>query len=213
MDRSLASGEKPLRPVATLPLVGGNLALDFANTAGWHARPERDRVEHLNDYVDLIAWSITAKVLAPKQAAALLRAASREAAAARRVLTTARTWREAIYRMFAATAHQRTPSSADLDVIWQCRIRALRAGAPTWSHDAMTMDWPETPHDLYRPVYPVLIAATELLESGQLDRLRQCGNNPCGWLFLDRSRNGSRRWCSTADCGNLTRVRRFRARQ
>ncbi|MEO5797978.1 MAG: CGNR zinc finger domain-containing protein [Gemmatimonadales bacterium] len=213
MDRSLDSDDESRRTVATLPLVGGHIALDFANTAGWHAGPEHNRVEHLHDYADVIAWSLHVTVLSPKQATVLLRTANQEPAAAREALTKARTWREAIYRVFAATTHPRTPAAADLDAIWQGRIRALRAGTPTWSRHAMTVAWPEKPHDLLRPLYPVLIAAAELLESGQLDRLRQCGNDPCGWLFLDRTKNRSRRWCSTAECGNLTRVRRFRARQ
>lgn len=43
-------------------------------------------------------------------------------------------------------------------------------------------------------------------------RLRACGNRRCGWLFVDRSANGRRRWCDPKACGNRMKVRRFRAR-
>ncbi|MGH7627153.1 MAG: CGNR zinc finger domain-containing protein, partial [Gemmatimonadaceae bacterium] len=58
-----------------------------------------------------------------------------------------------------------------------------------------------------------LMDAVDLLRSDDVHRIRQCANDPCGWLFLDRSRNGSRRWCSSAECGNEMRVRHFRERQ
>jgi hypothetical protein len=43
-------------------------------------------------------------------------------------------------------------------------------------------------------------------------RLRACRNRHCGWLFVDRSSNGRRRWCDPNACGNRMKVRRFRAR-
>lgn len=43
-------------------------------------------------------------------------------------------------------------------------------------------------------------------------RLRACGNRRCGWLFVDRSANGRRRWCDPKACGNRMKVRRYRAR-
>ena len=43
--------------------------------------------------------------------------------------------------------------------------------------------------------------------------VRVCEGNGCGWLFLDQTRNGSRRWCSSGDCGRRERVRRHRARR
>ncbi|GAB2565319.1 CGNR zinc finger domain-containing protein [Kribbella endophytica] len=56
------------------------------------------------------------------------------------------------------------------------------------------------------------LAALRLLADEDLSRLRQCQDNDCGWLFLDRSKNGSRRWCSSADCGNRARAKRHYAR-
>jgi predicted RNA-binding Zn ribbon-like protein len=56
-------------------------------------------------------------------------------------------------------------------------------------------------------------SAAELLTSDSLPRVRQCGGLNCGWLFLDTTRNRSRRWCDMKDCGNRAKVRRYRQRQ
>jgi predicted RNA-binding Zn ribbon-like protein len=52
------------------------------------------------------------------------------------------------------------------------------------------------------------VHAWQLLQRDAAGRLRECRDDSCGWLFLDRSRNGSRVWCSSADCGNRSRARR-----
>ena len=63
------------------------------------------------------------------------------------------------------------------------------------------------PHELTDPLRPIVHAAVELLTGGPLDRLKTCGN--CRWLFLDQSRNHSRRWCSMDECGIQMKHARF----
>lgn len=53
---------------------------------------------------------------------------------------------------------------------------------------------------------PVAAAAAELLAQGDRSRLRQCAAEGCGRWFYDVSRNGRRRWCSMARCGNRAKV-------
>jgi len=196
--------------IADLARVGGHLALDFANTAGWHASPERD--EHLQRYEDVLAWAAAAGTLTARERSTLAREAARRPRDAAKALARTIDLREAVYRAFAALAHGHAPSPADLASLHAARHAALADAEPVWQSGRLTLRWSERGADLLRPVHPVMLAAADLLASGELSRLRQCGNHPCGWLFLDRSRNGSRRWCSSEDCGNTTRVRRFRAR-
>ncbi|HEX7048797.1 MAG TPA: CGNR zinc finger domain-containing protein [Longimicrobiales bacterium] len=192
--------------------IGGHIALDFANTVSDHAS-ESPR-ERLTGYADLVAWARRTGSLSAADARALEREARRHPERAARALETTITLREAVYRVFSALAHHRTPDSDDLAMLHAARVRALEAAEPEWQQDrGLVLRWPNSPVDLARPLHPILLAACELLESPDLERLRQCGNPPCGWLFIDRSRNGSRRWCSSADCGNLSRVRRFRRRR
>jgi len=72
--------------------------------------------------------------------------------------------------------------------------------------------WPANPDALDQVLWPVVRSAAELLTGDELPRVAQCAGELCGWLFLDTTRNRSRRWCDMADCGNLAKVRRFRRR-
>ena len=83
---------------------------------------------------------------------------------------------------------------------------SARDGGFAWAAGA-----PGTP--LRRPLWPVLWSAADLLTSDRLARVRSCGDPRCGWLFLDTSRNRSRRWCDMADCGNRAKARRHYARR
>ncbi len=193
-----------------IELIGGHPALDFANTAGNHE--SEDRSEWLRDFGEVTGWARHAGLLDEELERALdVRAAARpdEAHEAWRGIVS---YREAVYRTFAAVAQGRTPAETDLATLHRMRVAALEAARPVWE-DAASLRWDRGERDFLRPVHPVAVSVFELLGSPELARLKQCGNHPCGWLFLDRSRNGSRRWCSSGDCGNLTRVRRYRARR
>ncbi|HSE46077.1 MAG TPA: ABATE domain-containing protein [Gemmatimonadales bacterium] len=197
---------------ATLALISGHLALDFANTAGWHASDHRN--EWLNDYGDFIAWSRHAAGLPGKEATTLLQLAGKYPGRTQQAFEKVLQLREADYRVFAALSQGRLPAQADLDQLHTARIAALEAAHFTPGPDGRpVLGWAPDSTDLLRPLQPVMVAATDLLGADDLKRLRQCGNHPCGWLFLDRSRNRSRRWCSSSECGNATRVRRFRAKR
>jgi predicted RNA-binding Zn ribbon-like protein len=194
-----------------IAMIGGHLALDFANTAGWHASAHR--IEHLRDYGEVTAWAQRAGAVSARAAAGLRRRAAQRPRDAARALRRARVLREVIYRVFAAIAQHRRPPAEDLARLHTAQATALRKGAPHWGGSGITIHWPEDPSDLERPLYPIALAAGALVASPPLGRLRQCGNHPCGWLFIDTSRSGTRRWCSTEECGNISRVRRFRARR
>jgi predicted RNA-binding Zn ribbon-like protein len=56
---------------------------------------------------------------------------------------------------------------------------------------------------------PLIRSAADLLVSDELKRVKRCGDPACGWLFLDTSRNKSRRWCDMSDCGNRAKASRF----
>ena len=62
-------------------------------------------------------------------------------------------------------------------------------------------------------LWPVARSAADLLTSDDLGRVRECAGERCNWLFIDRSKNHSRRWCDMQDCGNVAKVRRYRSRK
>lgn len=195
----------------TLQLLGGRPSLDFANTADWHASDQP--VEFLTSYSDLVAWSQRAGILTDHQAQRLLKEAARRPADATTALRRAIALREAIYRIFSAISHGRSPQAADLATFNAELSGALAQSRIVPTAEGFTWDWVGAEDTLDRMLWPVVHDAAALLTSEELDRVRECADDRCGWLFLDTSRNRSRRWCSMKDCGNRAKARRHYERK
>ena len=203
-----------------MKLVGGDPCLDFVNTVGGRltsgatsATRSVVRDDKLRSYDDLLAWARHAALLSEKRARKLVRVARRRPREASRVLSHAVSTREALHRVLASLMRGRLPPARDLARL-NVELAALR-GRERLVAGASALHWePAEPGSrLDSVLWPVWRAAAALLTSGDASRLRQCGGEECGWLFLDRSRNRSRRWCTMEDCGNVSKVRRFRQRR
>ncbi|HEX5502477.1 MAG TPA: ABATE domain-containing protein [Thermomicrobiales bacterium] len=202
VDKSTAATPDP-------PGVG--LCLDFANTVSPHGGADVN--EHLHAYADLLAWGRRAGVLTAEGERGLAAVAARRPAEAAAVLVGAIALREAIYRVFSAVAGGRAPAGADLATLNDALARAsahLRvvpaAGGFAWA-------WAGADDALDRVLWPVARSAADLLTSARLDRVRECAGEDCNWLFLDLSRNRSRRWCDMKECGNRAKARRHYRRK
>jgi len=79
--------------------------------------------------------------------------------------------------------------------------------------DGVAWDWHEADGALELPIWIVARSASTLLVSQGLRRVRECAGEKCDWLFLDASRNRSRRWCDMAACGNRAKAQRNYARR
>jgi predicted RNA-binding Zn ribbon-like protein len=203
--------------VATMKLVGGDPCLDFVNTVGGRvpaagAAPARVRDDKLRSYHDLVAFGLHAGLLDVLNGRRLLRRARTRPREATAALRRARAFREALYRTLQALALGREPAPGDLasinTEIAATRAREVLAGG----REGLRWEWRGTER-LESPLWPVVRAAAALLPSAGRVKVGQCGGEDCGWLFLDRSRNRRRQWCTMEDCGNLAKVRRFRERQ
>jgi predicted RNA-binding Zn ribbon-like protein len=196
---------------STLKLLGGRLSLDFVNTADWHASDHP--VEFLTSYSDLVAWSQHVGILTDHQAQRLLKQAARRPGDASAVLERAITLREAIYRIFSAISRGPPPQAADLATFNVELSGALAQSRIVSTAEGFTWDWADAEDALDWMLWPVAHDAAGLLTSEELDRVGQCADDRCGWLFLDTSRNRSRRWCSMEACGNRAKVRRHYERK
>ena len=195
------------RAVSTVPLEGGHLALDFVNTiGGLRVDPPSPADELLDSYEDLVVWCVRLGVIAEPDGKALVRAARADEDAARRVLRRAKQLRELVYAIFRPLAEGGEPPADLLDELRDAERSALATARLTPADGAMRWTWPP-PRELADPLRLITHAAVELLTSGPLDHLKVCGN--CRWLFLDQSRNHSRRWCSMDECGTQMKQRRF----
>jgi len=192
----------------------GALCLDFANTVAWHASEQPE--DRLDSYLDLVRWGEGAGILTPGRAAKLRQVAREEAGAAAATFAEAVRLREALYRIFAAVADEDEVAGADLDLLNDHLARALSHLKVVPAAPAFSWAWQERSHDLHQILWPVARSAANLLTGDRdtLDRVGQCADDRgCGYLFVDSSRNRSRRWCSMESCGNRAKVHRHYLRQ
>jgi len=196
-------------------LRGGDASLDFVNTLGWRLT-DRPR-EYLRSYEDLLDWGRQAGLLALEETEDLFRQATLDPEGARQTLSRALALREEIHRLISAHVAGESQDENDLSALNRelsialSHLRLMPAdGAYSWSWD-QSEDQGKTPLD--SPLWPVAQSAAELLTSEKLGRVKLCAGEGCGWIFLDESRNSSRRWCDSRDCGNRERVRRHLARK
>lgn len=135
--------------------------------------------------------------------------AARESAQAGQKLRRVIELREAIYRTFTAIAQGGIARQDDLDLIADFANEALQHRSLSAAEGGYRWEWrAEGKNSLARVVWPLAQAAAELLTSKELRVVRLCEAPDCQWLFLDRSRNRSRRWCDMAACGNRAKARR-----
>jgi predicted RNA-binding Zn ribbon-like protein len=187
--------------------VGGALCLDFVNTVGGHRQGEPK--ETLQTYVDFADWAAVGGVVTKSASAQLKEMASSNEARAARVLADAKRLRETMYEVFVAMADGRKAPASEIAVLSAAMSEAHAHLQLRASGSGYHLVWP-APSDLRAPLWPIVKSAVDLLISGET-RLRECASETCGWLFVDESKNHSRRWCSMRDCGNRAKVRRFRA--
>jgi predicted RNA-binding Zn ribbon-like protein len=190
-------------------LIGGRPCLDFANTMGGDAL--HDPHEYLDSYEDLILFAKMAELVPPDRARALLARARREPEQAAATLEDARQLRGAIFRVFFALSHERKPAADDLARINDMLARALAHRRVVQRGGSFELGWDDGGDPLDRPLWPVAVSAAELLADEDRPPVRVCcfsAERRCTWLFVDASRNRSRRWCSMRDCGNRAKARR-----
>ena len=191
-----------------LDLLGGELCLDFANTVEYRLSDHTH--EFLNSHRDLVLWSQHAGVLTDGQAERLLQEARRRPEEADAVLGRAIGLRETIYRIFTAAIGGCSPDSASLETLNVFLAQALAQLRVVSAGEGFAWDWAGNGQDdqsLDRMLWPIVQSAADLLTSDELSRVKQCAG--CGWLFVDRSRNHSRRWCDMRVCGNRAKARRY----
>ena len=187
---------------------GETLCLDFANTVEPRFRP--DGHDWIDSYGDLVRWARHAGVLTQRQEYTLIDLASQRPRSARKAFASAIALREAIYRTFSALVDRSAPDRDDLDLLRDGYADASRHQRLTFERGRAHIAWDACDDELDQITWPIARDAFELLTSGSLDRIKRCPpeQGGCAWLFIDGSKNRSRRWCSMRECGNKVKSRR-----
>jgi predicted RNA-binding Zn ribbon-like protein len=187
-------------------LLPPQLGLDFANTL--NSRLTAQPRELLNNYADLVSWSRQAGILTAREAEHLARQAACRPIEAASVREHAVAWREALYRIFSAVAGGRSPPAADLEALNAILSDAFASLRIVATGSGFTWAWSGLEDALDRVLWPMALSVAKLLTSSALKAVRECAAPNCGWLFLDTTRNRSRRWCDMKVCGNRAKARR-----
>jgi predicted RNA-binding Zn ribbon-like protein len=196
-----------IRTLETLELVGGALCLDFVNTINSRRNPEHD---YLLQYSDLVEWGTKLSIISTPQNIQLQKRARQNIHEAENALVAARTLRDLLYHLFSNAAKGSEPEKKDLEVFSVFYGESISRGqfVRQETHYGTTWRFDEA---LESVLWPVIHSAGELLLSEELAQVKECPG--CGWLFLDTSKNQSRRWCSMNTCGARDKMRRYHKRQ
>jgi len=190
--------------ISKLPFLGGNLSLDFVNTV--HDRHEDPLHDLLQNYWDLVTWVHVADAINDSQKESLLQAGRENQRKADQIYKDSLQLREAFYDFVVNMGSRVEISLARMQLINHWLSRAFSNLELTQSDNRFVLDWKEENFGLESVLWPIIKSFAELITTDEPNRIKQCSN--CGYLFLDSSKNKSRRWCSMEICGNRVKARR-----
>ena len=186
--------------IAEVEFAGEALCLDFVNTTGnRHSDTPRERLVDLGSWVTFL----TRADVFPGQSVVL---AEDPDTFAGRELPRLRGFREVLFRIFEASRVGETPAESDLRAFERVAVRVTRARHLRWSDGGFHRDWISDEVSTATGVLRIAESALQVLSSSDRTKLKQCGE--CDWLFLDLSKNNSRRWCRKT-CGDRVKARRY----
>ena len=197
----------PKRNAGSLKLLGGRVCLDFVNTLDWRGTDTPQ--EFLNTFDDLVSWSRYAGICSQPETRKLYKMSEQSEAEAKKVLNRARKLREAIYRLFTAGIANQKPLNEDLAIFNKHLSQSMKDSQITPTKEGYAWDITGNRTRLDWILNPIIRSAAEILVSDERNKVKACADSACGWLFIDVSRNRSRRWCDMQDCGNRAKASRF----
>ena len=199
------------RNVANMELVGGRPVVDFVNTLSDRALAHP--LERLASYDDLALWCVREELIDQTEQARLQRLAAAHPRRAAAALAEARKLRELLFLLFDASADGRVPPPEARTELNQWLLEAATHRRLEPADGGLRWLWFRGDDDLDWMLWPLAWSAAELLGSDALGRLKECAQEDCRWLFLDLSKNRSRRWCSMEQCGNRAKAKRHYERR
>lgn len=190
--------------MAKFNYIAGDNTLDLLNTVGWRLS-DSDREERIVSYADVLLWCEETELISAEEAKKLTSTAQAASDLAEDERLEFLALREAAYTMLI----ERDDSAAKA-VAEQYRT-AIDAASFTLSQAGW--DWHDAQLTLASPRHRIARALIRLLDGSDLERLHQCEDAKCGWVYFDTSPRHNRRWCNARDCGDRNRARSYYARK
>ena len=205
-----------------LRIVGGHPALDLVNTVTPRVPGRLDVYDFLRWPAELLAWSLRIELVDPAEGEAIAAVWQSAPDLAAKALRATGEIREAAYRVLAPRAAYAVPVPTETGQESTYELLMLRWAAAAARSMLVAKAAGPGVADLRVGTAPALMipdrlvfATVDLVRSVELRLLRTCpvDEGGCGWLFLDRSRNRSRRWCAMEDCGTRAKIRKLSERR
>jgi len=190
-------------------LIAGHPALDLINTLDWRFREEPPPEELLNDFDDLAHFVEQSGLMSNVQVRRMLRNVSANKGG--QVIESVRELREAAARVLYAVLDGKDPSASSVKLLERYFREARESQHLHWNGNKLAWELTQSPAPAELLLWLLSLRAAELMTSDEMHSLRECGNAECRWLFLDTSKNHTRRWCDMKICGNRMKARRFKA--
>jgi predicted RNA-binding Zn ribbon-like protein len=202
---------KTLKLSLNLDLKSGHPALEFTNTVNNHA--SENPGETLFNYDDLLSWTKKVGLLSEKQVQRLTRRAANRPTEATETFAKSVELREALYRVFVTQTKGKPPVDEDLGILNSILANLTNGAQLVHNAGRFEWQWKFEEDRLEAPLAILALSAVDLMTSENYQWLGQCADEDgCGWLFVDTSKNHSRRWCDINDCGNRAKQRRYQKR-
>jgi predicted RNA-binding Zn ribbon-like protein len=197
-----------LPPDQTSSTYGGRLCFALVNSVLWRRGPAP--VETLDSYSRLL--DLAAATGWMQDVETLRVAAKRDPAPAQLVLARTLELREALYELFSAAAAREALPSVPVSKLNDTFGQGLSQIQLVPAEIGVLTGW-RSPIEPNLPLWLTAVSAADVLTSPAQERIKQCPGERCGWVFLDTTRNRSRRWCEDSQCGNRDRARRYYERR
>jgi predicted RNA-binding Zn ribbon-like protein len=189
-------------------LHAGHPALELVNTFDLRFSPNPE--ELLPAYRDLLRFAAQLRLITAEQARKLERAVDEKNA--RRILASTVELREALAAVLYGWIDGRKPPATQVKILETYFQEAAQHRSLRAAKSQLAWSWAPTEQQAEIPLWKLAQAASDLLVSSDAELVKDCGDPTCRWLFLDLSKNHTRRWCDMKTCGNRMKARRFQAR-
>jgi predicted RNA-binding Zn ribbon-like protein len=191
-------------------LVGGHVVLDLTNTV---TARDGDAIDWLGSYDDALEWATLTGAFDEQALAQLARLSTGEPEAGARALRRLRELRETVHDVLVATIRNEPPPPEALNrlgTFWKAGVACAHVTA---RDGRARLELAVSSSRLDYLNHVLALDAMELLQALPLARTRICAGRRCGWLFIDTSKGGRRRWCDMATCGNAAKSKRHYRRK
>jgi Conserved protein containing a Zn-ribbon-like motif, possibly RNA-binding len=199
-----------VRTIETLTIDSTVLCCNFVNTV--HSWKKERPDDYFKRYADFVAWCRKLKLSHPERLDGLgLWSVDRPEEAAQ-ALREIKEIRNVLHGFISAVARQDEEEKANLlPTVNGLLVDASSRQRLQYANGVFFMDQPDTPDDLLGPVWKAVRSLADLLTQHDLTRIKECPR--CGWVFLDETKNGGRRWCNPKYCGTTDKMMRYHKRK